>query len=96
MFWNKMLPIIPITPIVVTHTRKVEVPVIQWCAYTKKIESNLWKCVTEEEYQQEQEQKRLEQQKCNEMWIWECHKGLIIAWCIVIFLLIIVVLFLTM
>ncbi len=84
-----MLPIMPITPVVVTHTREVEVPVIQWCAYTKKIDSNLWKCVTEEEYQQEQEQKRLEQQKCDEMWIWECHKGWFIFFGIVIILMIV-------
>ena len=84
-----MLPIIPVTPVVVTHTKKVEVPVIQWCAYTKKIDSNLWKCVTEEEYQQEQEQKRLEQQKCDEMWIWECHKGKIIFFGIAIIILVV-------
>lgn len=88
-----MLPIMPITPVVVTHTRKVEVPVIQWCAYTKKIERNLWKCITEEEYQQEQEQKRLEQQKCDEMWVWECHKVWFILWGIVIFLIAIIILF---
>ena len=84
-----MLPIIPITPIVVTHTRKVEVPVIQWCAYTKKIDNNLWKCVSEEEYQQEQEQKRLEQQKCDEMWIWKCYRGRIITFGILNFLIIV-------
>lgn len=84
-----MLPIMPITPVVITHTRKVEVPVIQWCAYTKKIDNNLWKCVSEEEYQQEQEQKRLEQQKCNEMWIWKCYKEWFIVCGIVIFLMIV-------
>lgn len=83
-----MLPIMAITPVViVSSTRKVEVPVIQWCAYTKKINNNLWKCVTEEEYQKEQEQKRLEQQKCEEMWIWECYKGWFIVCGIVAFLL---------
>jgi len=85
-----MLPIMPITPVViVSNTRKVEVPVIQWCAYTKKIESNLWKCVTEEEYQQEQEQKRLEQQKCEEMWIWKCYKWWFIVVGIILFLIVV-------
>lgn len=89
-----MLPIMPIAPVVIVpSTRKVEVPVIQWCAYTKKIERNLWKCVTEEEYQQEQEQKKIEQQKCDEMWVWECHKVWFILWGIVIFLIAIIILF---
>lgn len=89
-----MLPIMPIIPVViVSSTRKVEVPVIQWCAYTKNIESYLWKCVTEEEYQQEQEQKRLKQQKCDEMWVLECHKVWFILWGIVIFLIAIIILF---